>query len=252
MKIEYHKWWSSHLNQEMELKVYGHSGKPVLVFPTQAGRFFEFEDFGMVGSCREFLEQGRITLFTIDSIDSQSWTNWHVLPPERVRRHEDYDQYVVNEVVPFISTISGAQKITTTGCSMGGYHAANFFFRHPNLFDGVICLSGLLQMKMFIGEYMDDLVYFNSPLFFMRNMNDENLLNLFRVSHIIICVGQGAWEEDMMRDARQMQEILESKHIPHLVDFWGYDVTHDWPWWEKQLPYFLNKILSSDSDRSAS
>lgn len=244
MNIDYQKWWSSHLSQEMELKVYGHSGKPILVFPTQAGRFFEYEDFGMVETCRDFIEQGKITFFTVDSIDAQSWVNWNALPPERVRRHEDYDLYITKEVVPYINARCGDQKIITTGCSMGGYHSANFFFRHPEQFDGVICLSGVLQLKMFVGEYMDDLVYFNSPLYFMRNLSDPNLLNLFRKSRIMICVGQGAWEEEMLRDARQMQAILDSKAIPHWVDYWGHDVNHDWPWWRKQMPYFLEKILA--------
>lgn len=245
MNIEYHKWWSPHLNQDMELKVYGHSGKPVLVFPSQAGRFFEFEDFGMVEACHPMIDEGRITLFTVDSIDAQSWVNSNLLPPDRARRHEDYDQYIIKEVIPFIQARCNGQKALTTGCSMGGYHSANFFFRHPDQFDGVICLSGVLQLKMFVGEYMDDLVYFNSPLYFMRNMTDSRLLELFRNSKIVICVGQGAWEEEMLRDAREMIAILERKAIPQWVDFWGYDVNHDWPWWRKQLPYFLQKILPS-------
>ncbi len=244
MNITYQKWWSSHLAQEMEFKVYGGSGKPILVFPTQAGRFYDYEDFGMVEACKPFIEDGRITLFTVDSIDHQSWANWIALPPERAKRHEDYDKYIVREVVPFINAMCGEQKIITTGCSMGGYHSANFFFRHPEQFDGVICLSGVLQLKMFVGEYMDDLVYFNSPLYFMRNMTDSHLLDMFRKSRIMICVGQGAWEDEMLRDARQMQAILDSKVIPHWVDYWGQDVNHDWPWWRKQMPYFLEKILA--------
>lgn len=244
MKIEYQKWWSPHLSQDMELKVYGDAGKPFLVFPTQAGRFFDYEDFGMVEACKPFIESGQLTLIAVDSVDAQSWANWNALPPERARRHEDYDRYIIKEVVPFINNRFDGQKIITTGCSMGGYHSANFFFRHPEQFDGVICLSGVLQLKMFVGEYMDDLVYFNSPLYFMRNLTDPHLLGLFRQSRIIICVGQGSWEDEMQKDARQMQAILESKAIPHWVDFWGYDVTHDWPWWRKQMPYFLGKILA--------
>lgn len=244
MQSEYQKWWSSHLSQDMELKVFGFAGKPILVFPTQAGRFFEYEDFGMVEACREFIETGKLILFCVDSVDGQTWADWNRLPPDRAKRHEEYDRYIMLEVAPFIQERCQNQKIFTTGCSMGGYHAANFFFRHPDVFDGVICLSGVLRLKMFVGEYMDDLVYFNSPLYFMRNMTDPGLIEEFKASKIVICVGQGGWEDEMLQDAREMQAVLTEKGIPHWVDYWGKDVNHDWPWWRKQMPYFLNKLIN--------
>lgn len=96
MKTEYQKWFSHRLGQEMELKVYGHTGKPVLVFPCQGGRFYEFEDFGMVEACQSFIDSGKITLYTVDSIDNQSWTNWDAHPAERARRHDQYDNYIIS------------------------------------------------------------------------------------------------------------------------------------------------------------
>jgi esterase/lipase superfamily enzyme len=246
MNIEYHHWWSSHLGQEMELKVYGHSGKPVLVFPAMGGRFFEFEDFGMIDATWRFIESGKVQFFTVDSIDNQSWANEWAHPADRAKRHEDYDRYITQEVVPWIRERLGAPlNLITTGCSMGGYHAGNFFFRHPDLFDGVIALSGLFQLRMFVGNYSDDLVYFNSPLYYLPNLTDPFYLERYRKSNIIICTGQGAWEEAMVADARAMEKILKDKDIPAWIDFWGYDVNHDWPWWQKQLPYFLNHLFGS-------
>ena len=102
MHIEYHKWWSPNLGQDMELKVYGHAGEPILVFPTQGGRFYEYEDFGMVEACRASIDAGKVRIFTVDSVDYQSWVNWGAHPADRARRHEDYDRYIVQEVVPFI------------------------------------------------------------------------------------------------------------------------------------------------------
>ena len=72
MNVEYHHFWSSNLNQEMEFKLYGHAGKPILVFPAQGGRFFEFEDFGMVEAARWFIEEGKIRLVTPESLDYQT------------------------------------------------------------------------------------------------------------------------------------------------------------------------------------
>ncbi len=244
MNIEYHKWWSPNLGHDMELKIYGHYGKPMLVFPAQGGRFYEFEDFGMIEASRWFIENGKIKVFTVDSIDNQSWANWGAHPAERARRHEDYDRYIVQEVAPFIRRHCGKsdQKLLTTGCSMGGYHAGNFFFRHPDVFDGMICLSGLFQLHMFVGDYTDDNVYFNSPLYFLPNLDDAWYLDQYRRSQIVVCVGQGAWEEPMLADARALQRILEAKNVPAWIDFWGHDVNHDWPWWRRQLPYFLGHI----------
>jgi esterase/lipase superfamily enzyme len=243
MNIEYHHWWSTHLQREMELKVYGHSGKPILVFPAMCGRFFEFEDFGMIDATWRFIESGKVQFFTVDSVDAQSWENSDAPFADRGRRHEDYDQYITQEVVPFVQDRVGEEtRMLTTGCSMGGYHAGNFFFRHPDLFDAVITLSGLFQLRKFIGDYTDDIVYFNSPLLYLPNLTDEKILEQYRRSKIIICCGQGAWEEEMIADAREMGKILSEKRIPAWVDLWGQDVNHDWPWWQKMLPYFLRHL----------
>jgi esterase/lipase superfamily enzyme len=244
MQIEYHKWFSHRLGQDMELKVYGYYGKPVLVFPAQGSRFYEFEDMGMVEAVASFVEAGQVKLFTVDSVDAQSWANEWSHPGDRARRHEDYDRYIVEEVVPFMRQHSGntQERFMTTGVSMGGYHSANFFFRHPDIFDTVIAISGLFRLNHFIGDYVDDNVYFNSPLAYLPNLTDPAILDLLRNSRIIICAGQGAWEDEMLHDAQALRGILEAKNIPHWIDIWGSDVNHDWPWWRKMLPYFLEKL----------
>lgn len=243
MNIEYHKWWSPSLNQDMELKVYGHTGKPVVVFPCQGGRFFEWEDFGMINAIHWFIDEGKIQLFTVDSVDKQSWANGNAHPADRARRHEDYDRYIVHEVVPFINDRKqNDKKLLTTGCSMGGYHSGNFFFRHPDLFDAVIAISGLFNLHMFVGDYSDDNIYFNSPISYLANMNDPWYLDKYRKSKIVICCGQGAWEDRMLGDTMAIKKILEEKSIPAWVDIWGQDVNHDWPWWYKMVPYFLSKL----------
>ncbi len=243
MNIEYHKYWSQYLQQDMEFKVFGHAGKPVLVFPAMGGRFYEFEDFGMIEAARRFIDEGRYQFFTVDSIDWQSWANGSIHPAERARRHEDYDRYITQEVVPFIQARCPDALLLATGVSMGGYHSANFFFRHPDIFDSLISLSGLFQLSMFIGGYVDENVYLNSPLLYLPNLDDSWYLEKYRRSRIIICSGQGAWEDAMLADIQQLRGILEAKQVPAWIDLWGYDVNHDWPWWRKQLPYFLEKLL---------
>jgi esterase/lipase superfamily enzyme len=245
MNIEYHKYWSPNLRQEMEFKVYGQTGKPVIVFPSMRGRFYDFEDFHMLDAVSEFIDAGQFQFYTVDSVDAQSWANHDAPPAKRAERHQDYDRYIMQEVVPFIRERRGRDTmILTTGVSMGGYHSANFYFRHPDIFDSVISLSGLFELRMFVGDYMDDNVYFNCPLCYLPHLEDPWYLDRYRQGRIIICAGQGAWEEAMDADIEELRRILEAKHIPAWIDLWGHDVNHDWPWWQKMLPYFLGKLLT--------
>jgi len=241
MTFDQHSWWSPHLNQEMTLRTYGHTGKPILVFPSQEGRYYEYDDFGMVEACKPWLDAGKIRLITVDSVDSQSWCNQSLHPHDRAKVHQAYDDYITQEVIPFIQKETPG-PLCVTGCSMGGYQSANYFFRHPDLCDSLIAISGIFQLHLFIGDYMDEAVYFHSPLAYLPSLQDPWYLDKYRHSQIFVGVGQGAWEDDMLADTRALQHILAEKKIPAMIDIWGHDVNHDWPWWRKMMPYFLEKM----------
>lgn len=245
MEKDYVKFYSHYLNREMEINIYGHQGKPCLVFPAQDGRFYDFAGFGMVDAAASFIENGQLQLFCIDSIDKETWSDTNGDCRYRIERHEQWYNYIIEEVVPFIHQVNHSQtKIMTTGCSMGATHAANFFFRRPDIFDTVIALSGYYSSDMFFGSYMDDLVYANSPINYLDGMAyDHPYVQMYRESTIIICTGQGAWEDDMIRSTRRLQELLTYKNVGAWFDYWGYDVNHDWPWWRVQFPYFLSRVL---------
>jgi len=242
VKVEDRTWSSPALGHDMTLRVYGHDGRAMVAFPSQAGRFWDFEGFGMVESVAGFINAGRMRLIAVDGVDWQSWTNWDAHPADRARRHDDYDRYVAGEVVPFLHDLTGRETAWATGCSMGAYHAANALFRHPDAFDGLIAISGLYQLRDFVGDYMNEGVYLNSPLDYMPNLEDPWYLERLRQAKIVFVVGQGAWEEPMVEDARAMERALASRQIPAIVDFWGHDVNHDWPWWRKMLPYYLERL----------
>jgi esterase/lipase superfamily enzyme len=243
MNTEYHKWWSPNLEHDMELKVYGHDGKGVIVFPTTSGKFYEYGDFGMVKACQPFIDRGEIKVFTIDSIDNQSWLNYSIHPDERAKRYIDYDRYIIQEVVPFVGS-HGTQfpKLMVTGSDLGATHAANFFFKHPDIFDTLVALSGMYGSQYFLGDFMDDQTYFHFPLVYLPKLTDAWYLDQYRESTIIFCVGQGAWEQDSLTDTWAMKTVLEEKDITAWIDFWGEDVNHDWPWWRKQIVYFLEHL----------
>lgn len=249
MKEEYFKEYSHFLNREMEFKIYGHTGKPVLVFPPGSGRFWHYELHGMVNACKPYIDAGKIQLFCVDGIDWDSWDNREGNPYDRIRRQEEYFKYVTEEFIPRMKEMSRNMNegkeigILATGCSMGATHSAITFFRRPDLIDSVIALSGLYSPRYFMGDYVDDIVYLNSPLYFLPDIHDERVLDKMRNARLAFCVGQGAWEDPMIEETIALKHILEEKHIPAFVDIWGKDVNHDWDWWQIQMPYFLDRVL---------
>ncbi len=245
MKIEYYKEYSYNLQREMEFKVYGHAGKPMLAFPCQNGRFYEWEGFGMLEVLGDYIESGRLILVTVDSIDQETVSDIYGNPYDAVRRYEAWFNYVINEMIPRVYEITGWQgKLMTTGFSMGAYHAANYYFRRPDVFDKVISLSGLYETDTMYINYMDEVVYANNPIASIKGMPyDHPYIDLYNHSNIVICVGQGAWEDSLLASTRKLDAALKEKGINAWIDYWGYDVNHDWPWWKIQIRYFLDRIL---------
>ena len=241
MHREIHKWWSPNLNKDMEIAVYGHYGYALLMFPTAAADFLEYERFQLIDCIASFINDGKLKAFSINSINNESWLNRNMHPSHKAIRHQQYNQYVTEEVVPFIKRhCSETVLIITTGSSLGALHAINSFFRRPDLFAGTIAMSGNYNLKYYTNGYYDDNCYFNSPVDYLPNCNDENILNQLRHKSIIIASGQGAYEDP--DSSRRLSDILNAKGISHWLDLWGHDITHDWPTWRKMLPYFLGKI----------
>jgi esterase/lipase superfamily enzyme len=242
MDRQEYTWFSGNLGHDMELIVYGHSGLPLICFPSHNGRVRDWEGFGMVDCVGDLIDAGKLLMIAVDGVDWQSWTNKGAPVEHRARRHNDYSRYITDEVVPFARNASGRDQAWVTGCSMGAFHAANFFFRRPDLFDGVIAMSGVYQPRMFLGDYSDADVYFNSPASYLPELQDPWHLERYRRSTIIFTVGQGAWEDAHIPEMRHMQEILHQKGIPATFDYWGHDVEHHWYWWQKMLRHHLQGL----------
>jgi len=252
LDIYYNKTFSEHLGRHMEYKRYGFAGRPFVVFPTSQGRFFQFEDSGGITALAEFIDTGRIQIFTVDGIDSESFFNKGSDHAGRIARHEAYFDYVREEFLPAVNetaTDSNGGRHTKPifgGCSMGAFHSSNFVFRHPHLASGLIALSGVYSAKDFFGDDRSGHIFFNSMLDYLPGITDKSILTRLRALRLIFCSGQGAWEERMLEETRELEQILIEKKIPAWVDYWGGDVAHDWPWWHKQLPYFMARWLDED------
>jgi esterase/lipase superfamily enzyme len=225
----------------MEIVVYGHYGYALLMFPTAAADYLEYERFNLIDTITDFINKGEVKAFSINSINNESWLNRNMHPEHKAIRHQQYNKYVEEEVVPFIiNHCRGYVPIINTGASLGALHAANMFFRRPDLFAGVIAMSGSYNLKDYTKGYYDTNCYFNSPVDYLTNLTDENVLSNLRNRSIIIASGQGDYENP---DAsKNLSNILNSKGIKHWLDLWGYDMPHDWPTWRKMLPHFLSHI----------
>ena len=210
---------SASLGKEMHMMIYGHGGVPFLVFPTQDGMCRQMDDFGVTDQLRDYINNGLIQLFVVDTIDLETWSNKFGDKGWRAWRQEQYFHYIVDEVVPLMREYND-QLPVVMGMSMG--YNTDYFFN----------------------GYMDSTLYDNSPERFLPNMPEDHIyIDLYNQKDIIFCVGQGAWEDDGVDSLRYLQSVFEQKGIHAWCDFWGYDVNHDWPWWFKQLHYFLPKLL---------
>ncbi len=241
------KEYSHYLERDMEYNIYGSRGLAVLVFPAQNGRFYDYENFGMVDVISTYIDDGKIQLFCVDSIDLETWSDEYGDPAYRIALHEKWYNYICEELCSRIHEINSRSEeigILTTGVSMGATHAANFMLRRPDLFMGTIALSGYYDSDLFFGDYHDDLIYMNSPIQYLGGMStDHEYVQMYNHSYIILCTGQGAWEDESRYSMDRIEEQFHRLGVDAWCDRWGYDVNHDWPWWFKQMPYFLDKIL---------
>ena len=235
--------YSRCLNREMHVMIYGQGGIPFLSFPTQDSMCHNYEDFGMIHQLADFIEDNRIQLFVVDTVDRESWSPKGWDNDFRAARQEQYFHYITDEVIPLIRE-RNPRTPAVTGFSMGADHAVITFLRRPDLFRGVIALSGVYDAGYFFDGWMNPTLYDNSPDQFLPNMPaDHPWIRMYNERKMILCCGQGAWEEDGVRTLKNLEHIFREKGIHAWCDFWGNDVNHDWPWWFRQMRYFLPFLL---------
>jgi esterase/lipase superfamily enzyme len=235
MNREYHKWYSPAIGRDMELLVFGLGGTPYLVFPTSMGRFFDYENRGMIDAIRSKCESGEVQTFCVDSVDSESWYNKSAHPRDRVLRHNQYERYITDEVVPFIRNRNPG-SLGATGCSFGGFHAANLAFRHPDVVAHMVSMGGAFDTKQFLDGYYDDNCYFNCPVDYLPGMNDPWYLDRYARMRIVLATGE---TDICLGENRRLGDILTAKGVPHWLDIWGDGAGHDWPWWQAMARKFL-------------
>ena len=220
----------------MELLVFGHAGARVLVFPTSRGRFYEWEDRGMINPFRWQINNGWLQFFCVDSVDEESWYCGWAHPGGRAYRHTQYDAYLYREVIPLSRHKNGNPFLITVGASFGAYHAMNFGLKHPDVTSRIIGLSGIYDIRYWTGGFEGEHVYFNNPVQFIANEHDPRRLGeLYRLD-IIMATGR---EDRLIESAREMSRVLWGQGIGNALREWD-GWAHDWPYWEKMLALYIN------------
>ena len=230
----YKKWYSPHLSADFELLTFGESGYPILLFPTSMGRYFEPKDFQLIASVEQFVNAGKVKIYCVDSIDKLSWYNKNIAPADRIRNHIWYDQLILKELAPIARQETGKEKIITAGCSFGGYHAANFAFRHPWLVSHMFSMSGIFDIRGQLDGFYNDDAYFNNPVDFLPHDQNRELWNM----KIVL----GTTDRDPCKpDNEKFSKILTRKGIDHWLDI-RENADHDWPIWREMFPAYLSQL----------
>jgi esterase/lipase superfamily enzyme len=239
MKKEISGWYSPSLNKEMPIVSYGDKGFALLLIPTAAADYLEYERFQLIDVLAPYINGGKVRVFSIDSINEESWLNNKMLGEHKAIRHNQFNNYIFNEVIPFIkNNTDEGTKIITCGASFGALHSMNLFLKRPDLIDGVLAMSGVYNLSDYSKGFYDEQVYFNSPMHYMPNLDNHEILEQIRKSnHIIIATGSGDYEDP--EASKAFAGVLYSKGITYKLDVWGNEWKHDWPTWRSMVPFYV-------------
>jgi esterase/lipase superfamily enzyme len=210
--------------------VFGHWGRPVLVFPSQERTRYEWEEHGMVDAVADLIDAGRVKLYCVDSCDSATWSDEWLPREERARRHEAYERWVLEQV--------DGDDVIAAGVSLGAYHAANLVLRHPRRFPLGLCFSGIYDISGFGWGERGDAVYFNNPADYVPGLDASP-------ASLLLVVGRGMWEDTTgaLDQTLRFAELLRAKGVRHELDVWGEEAPHDWPAWRAQLAKHLPRFV---------
>jgi esterase/lipase superfamily enzyme len=235
MHREYRKWWSPALERDMELLVFGDQGTPVIVYPTSMGRFYQWEDFGLVGHMAPRIDAGWLQLWCIDSVDSESFYARERPPRERAQRHMAYERYVLDEVVPAINAANEERFLIAAGASFGATHVALMATRHPGVIKKALCLSGAYDVARWLDGWRSDDGYYLDPFAFLPGLEEERYLAPMRETEVVIVTGEA---DPNVESSKRLAALLQSKGVPAELHLWG-GWAHDWPFWKEMVDVFL-------------
>lgn len=247
MQRRHLKIFSPAIGRDMNILVFGHLGAPVIAFPTYGTPYHEYEDHGMMTTLAHLIDDGKIRVYCVESIDHESWLHTHLDPHWRAVRHHAFQDFMMNNVVPLVRQDCQDDEIrlAVMGCDLGAFHAINFALKFPDIFHYALGMSGLYDADALCHGTADSLdYYYNNPMAYIANLEEDELSHVQENTHITLVCGQGEWDERSRDETARLATQLAEKEISYEYDLWGFDVTPDWYWWNKQADFHLSKTLA--------
>jgi esterase/lipase superfamily enzyme len=234
-------WYSGRVQQEITVVRWGSFGRPVLVFPSAGGDAEEIERCGLVGACGQLLAEGRVKLYSVDSVAGQAMIAKKDPVERRMWLLSQFQECVRWEVLPTIHADLGGQdiEVIAAGPSIGAFNAVAVLCRFPDVFCAAVGMSGSYRIERFYGEAWSEDLYFSAPLQFLPGLAGPQLDRL-RTRRVVLASGAGRWED--VRESWKMAEVLGAKGVPNRVDDWGQEWEHDWATWHRMLPQYLAEL----------
>ena len=231
------------LGRRVHLWAFGEMGRPLIVFPSNAGVAHEWQKGGMIEALSPLLAEGRIKIYCPETNVSKTFSGEGSVE-DRMAHHRAYERFVLDTLVPFIrrDCHTPDATMTATGCSMGAFYASLFTLKHPEVFERALCLSGRYRASGMFDQSNEEL-YFNDPLAFLPNLSGAPLDQVRRRVHLTVVVGRGAHEAGCIRETAEFGGWLKHKGIPHHLAFWGEDSRHDYTWWRRQARHYLGQLF---------
>ena len=214
----------------------------MLVFPTRDGRFYEYENIRMIKALSHKIEAGQLQIYCVEGLADETFYCFWRHPADRIKRYIQYEEYLLNEVIPFMNAKNDHPCIISHGLSLGAFYAANIAFRHPQVFRKLSAFSGrydLTQPIDWFGDlfdgYYDENIYFNTPCHFLPNLTDETLLNSLREMDIILVIGK---EDPFLENNRYLSQTLWDKGVGNALYEWD-GRAHQGSAWRRMAPLYI-------------
>ena len=171
---------------------WGTFGRPVLIFPSAGGDAEEIERFGLIGACGPLLAEGRVKLYSVDSVAGRAMITKDGSADYRMWLLNRFHECIRWEVLPAIHADLGGQEldVIATGASIGAFNAVAVLCRYPDVFSAAIGMSGSYRIERFYDEAWSQDLYFSAPLQFVPGL-DGPQLDTLRGRFAVLASGEG-------------------------------------------------------------
>ena len=238
---------SKDFSRAIEVEVYGDAGQPVIVLPEGDSSFASWSEGGMVDALAPLVDSGMMRLVCTDSVDLMGWYSRYAVPEYRLSNIKNFFKFVEKDLLPFVAaTCEDDRPPVLAGAGMGALNACVLMLSRPQLFGGLLALSGTYDARRFVVGELPDGWEDVSPVDMVPALPQRGkAVRLLNGLPLAFVCGQDA-SEDGIDTQRALEQAFSDRGIDATFEYWGYDVRHDWEWWRKEAAEMLPAVLSPE------